>query len=165
MEYPPGLDVRFTEESDAPCLREWLEEPGVLRWFPVVDAPELDDTIQRWIGFSRYKCSLTAVLDGVPCGIATLWLMPYRKLAHQCQFGMIVGQPYRGRGVGSALLNNLLHLAKERFRIEMIHLEVYYGNPAIHLYQRFGFKEFGRQDAWIKEEGEYLGRIFMERYL
>jgi RimJ/RimL family protein N-acetyltransferase len=166
MEYPPELTIRYTTDDDAPFLREWLAEPGVLRWFPVVDAPEIEDTIQRWIGFGKYKCSLTAEWDGKPAGIATLWLMPYRKLAHQCQFGMIVGKQFRRRHVGVALINNLIQLAKQRFNIELLHLEVYEGNdPAIALYQQFGFKEFGRQGAWIKENGEYLGRIFMERWI
>jgi RimJ/RimL family protein N-acetyltransferase len=165
MEYPKELIVRYTRDEDGVALREWLAEPGVLRWFPVIDPPEIEDTIQRWIGFSKYKCSLTADWNGEPAGIATLWLMPYRKLAHQCQFGMIVGEKFRRRGIGTALINQLIHLAKYRFNIELLHLEVYEGNPAVQLYQQFGFKEFGRQAHWIKEDGEYLGRIFMERMI
>jgi ribosomal protein S18 acetylase RimI-like enzyme len=46
-------------------------------------------------------------------------------------------------------------------------LQVYQDNPAMRLYQRFGFKEFGMQKKWIKEtrdngEIEYVGRVFME---
>lgn len=159
-----GLEVRYTEVSDEPYLREWFSDPTILRWFPMAEPVEIEDTVQRWIGFSRFRCSLTAVYEGKPCGLATLYLMPYRKIAHQCQFGMIVKKEYRGKGVGSVLLNNLIHLAKEYFKIELLHLEVYYGNPAINLYKRFGFKEFGSQDRWVKESnGEYVGRIFMER--
>lgn len=160
------LEIRYTEPGDAQYLKEWLSDPEVNRWFPMADAVEIDDAVQRWIGFYRYRCSLTAVLDGMPCGLTTLYLQPYRKLAHQCEFGIIVGQKYRGYGVGSELLKNAMHLAKEHFKIELMHLQVYSENPAIRLYQRFGFKEFGRQDAWIKElNGEYTGRVFMERYL
>lgn len=161
----PGLEIRYTELSDGKNLREWLHQPGVLRWFPMYDEVEIEDAVGRWVGFSRYKCSLTAVLDGVPAGMATLYLQPYKKLAHQCEFGIIVGDPNRSKGVGSQLLHALIHLAKERFGIELLHLQVYAGNPAIKLYERFGFKEFGCQTHWIKEDHGYVGRIFMEKYL
>lgn len=161
-----GLEFRYTELSDARYLKDWLIDPSVKRWFPMADEVEIDDAVNRWIGFSRYKCSLTALEDGVPCGIATLYLQPYKKLAHQCEFGIIVGPDHRARGIGGKLLTNLSHLAKERFGIELLHLQVYAENPAIRLYERLGFKEFGRQNEWIKEDdGTYTGRIFMEKNL
>lgn len=162
----PGLEMRFTEATDAEEMRKWFDEPGVLRWFPMEEPVEIDDSVQRWIGFSRYKCSLTAVFQGEICGIATLYLQPYKKLMHQCEFGIIVSPKFRGRGIGGDLLRNLFHLAKTRFRVKIIHLQVYDDNPAIRLYERFGFKQFGYQKGWIREsDGEYRGRIFMERYL
>jgi putative acetyltransferase len=164
-EKPKGeIDIRYTEPSDAPYLYKWLQEPGILRWFPMIDNPEIEDAVNRWISFSRYRCSLTAVIDGVPCGLATLYLQPYRKLKHQCEFGIIVDLNYRNRGVGTDLLKNLIHLAKNYFNIELLHLQVYTDNPARRLYERFGFKEFGMQAHWIKEDdGSYTGRTFMER--
>jgi putative acetyltransferase len=162
----PGLDFRYTEISDGKYLKEWLLDPSVRRWFPMADEIEIDDAVNRWVGFSRYKCSLTAVMDGNPCGVCTLYLQPYKKLAHQCEFGIIIGQGYRDKGVGSQLLNNLIHLAKVQFHIELLHLQVYAENPAKRLYERFGFVEFGRQNEWIKEDdGSYTGRIFMEKFL
>lgn len=160
------LEIRYTEMSDTPHVREWLMDPTVATWFPMADAVEIDDAANRWVAFSKYRCSLTAVLDGVPCGIATLYLQPYRKLAHQCEFGIIVAPGYRNKGIGSDLLKNLIHLAKEYFKIELLHLQVYAKNPAINLYQRFGFREFGCQTHWIKEaDGSYTGRIFMEKFI
>ncbi len=74
-----GLDIRYTEMSDSPSLLEWFKDPTVSRWFPMHDLVEIEDAVNRWISFSRYKCSLTATLNGKPCGIATLYLQPYRK--------------------------------------------------------------------------------------
>jgi RimJ/RimL family protein N-acetyltransferase len=169
------LEFRYTEVSDSKYLKKWLLEPEVQRWFPMHDGVEIEDAVGRWISFSRYKCSLTAVCEGEPCGLATLYLQPYKKLAHQCEFGIIVGGGYRGKGVGSELIQNLEHLAKDRFKIELLHLQVYDGNPAVNLYSRLGFVEFGRQSHWIKEEGDkfgikaegnkYVARIFMEKFL
>lgn len=163
---PLNIEIRYTEAGDALHLKRWLLDPTVQRWFPMVDEVEIDDAVNRWIGFSRYRCSLTAVHEGKPVGMVTLYLQPYRKLAHQAEFGIIVAPECRGKLIGSELLNNAIHLAKTNFKIELLHLQVYQDNPAISLYTRFGFKEFGRQTRWIKEvNGEYTGRVFMERYI
>lgn len=165
-EQKSSIDIRYSDLADGKYLKEWLLEPSIGRWFPVHDIAEIDDAVHRWIGFSRYKCSLTAIKDGIPCGLATLYLQPYRKLAHQCEFGIIVGNGYRGQGIGTELLKNLMHLAKDKFKIELMHLQVYAENPAVKLYKRMGFVEFGRQNKWIKEiDGTYTGRVFMERAL
>lgn len=165
-ELPPGVEIRFTEPGDAKHLKEWLMEPETGRWFPMDDEMEIDDAVMRWIVFSRYRCSLTILQNGVPCGIATLYLQPYRKLAHQCEFGIIVGRNFRNKGIGGYLMQNLMQLAKDKFKIELLHLQVYGGNPAIEFYKRFGFTEFGRQNSWIKEEKDrFAARVFMERFL
>lgn len=160
-----GFDVRYTEMSDAVYMKEWFMEPNILRWFPMTEYPEIDDSVNRWLSFSRYKCSLTAMIDGVPCGIATLYIQPYRKLRHQSEFGIIVSGKCRNQGIGSHLLRNLMHLGKTYFNLELLHLQVYSENPAMRLYQRFGFREFGRQTHWIKDDGIYVARVFMERFL
>lgn len=158
--------IRYTDLSDGKYLKEWLTDPSVAKWFPITGSAEIEDAVNRWVGFSKYRCSLTATMNNVPCGLATLYLQPYKKLAHQCEFGIIVGPEYRNKGIGTQLIKNLIHLAKDQFRIELLHLQVYSENPAIHLYDRMGFKEFGRQMAWIKEEdGQYTGRVFMEKFL
>lgn len=168
-ELPSELEIRLTEPGDGKFLREWLLEPEINRWFPMDTIEEVDDAVQRWIAFYKYKCSWTAVYQGVPCGITTLYLQPYRKLAHQCEFGIIVGGGFRGKGIGGALMRHMMTQAKEQFKIELIHLQVYAENPAMRLYKRFGFREFGRQTCWIREGNEegsaYVGRIFMERFI
>lgn len=166
----PGLEIRYTTLEDGQHLKDWLSDPSVQKWFPMSDSVEIEDAVARWISFARYSCSVTATLNGVPCGLATLYLQPYRKLAHQCEFGIIVGPGFRNKGIGSQLLNSLMHLAKGKFKIELLHLQVYAENPAIRLYSRFGFEEFGRQTHWIKDhkptgEVEFVGRVFMQRFL
>lgn len=166
MNQKPQASIRFTEPEDSKYLKSWLEDPNVFRWFPMHDSVEIDDAVQRWISFSRYRCSLTAVVNGEPKGIATLYLQPYRKLAHQCEFGIIVAPDSRNLGIGGFLIDELEKLAKDTFKIELLHLQVYEDNPAVHLYERKGFETFGNQAMWIKElDGTYTGRKFMEKKL
>ena len=127
---------------------------------------EVDDAVRRWISFFRLKAGLTVEKGGRPIGNATLYIQSYHRLKHQAEFGIILDENHRHKGVGSFLLSSLLKLAKLQFHIELIHLQVYQDNPAIQLYKKFGFVDYGFQGKWIKEEsGKYVGRVFMERDL
>ena len=159
------IEIRYTIEGDAPYLNDWLLEPGVLAAFPMCDEKEVIDSVKHWISFYRHKSSITALHKGEPVGIATLCLMPYKKLAHQCLISIIVTEKMRNKGVGTKLMNNLIHLAKEYFGLEVLYLEVYQGNPAVSLYSRFGFQEVGEQKRFMKEKGRYVSKVIMERVL
>ena len=162
MSDAPQLTFRLTKEEDAPYLLQWLSDPKILRWFPMYDAREIEDAVRIWIGYSRIESGFTALWDGVPCGMANLYIQPYKKQMHTCLFSIIVKDDMRGKGIGKGLMEHLMKHAKEKFKIEILHLEVYDGNPAKHLYERLGFKEFGRQEHFIKEDGKYTAKIFMQ---
>lgn len=162
---PSPLSFRLTNQEDAPFLLKWLSDPKVMRWFPMHDVREIEDAVRIWISYSRIESGITALWNGEPCGIANLYIQPYKKQAHTCLFSIIVKEELRGRGIGKGLMDELMKLAKEKFKIEILHLEVYDGNPARHLYERLGFKEFGRQGNFIKEDGKYTAKVFMQQTL
>ena len=162
---PAGYDIRYTLPEDGKYLKEWLMDPQSRHGFPMADEVEVDDAVARWIIFYRFKCSLTMTKDGVPCGIATLYLQPYVRLSHQCEFGIIMGKHSRQKGMGSYLMSSLIALAKEKFKIELLHLTVFADSPAVGFYKKFGFKEFGRQNAWFKDGSKYSARLFMQRFI
>ena len=159
------VEVRLAVLEDEPHLKRWLNDPKILRWFPMMDVREVEDSVRIWMSYVRLKGGLTACLDGVPVGMANLYLQPYKKFMHQCLFSIIVEEKYRGKGIGKALLEHLIKLAKEEHQMEFLHLEVYDGNPAIHLYQRTGFKEYGCHRRFIKTGGEYIDKILMQKEL
>ena len=160
-----AIEIRPTQEEDAPFLAKWLMDPAVLRWFPMHEQREIDDAVRIWVGYHRIGSALTATWEGEPCGMSTLYIQPFKKLAHTCLFSIIVGEEYRGKGVGLAILEEVSALAKNRFHIETLHLEVYDGNPARRLYERFGFVEYGRQPHFIKDHGEFIAKVFMQKQL
>ncbi|WP_213318968.1 GNAT family N-acetyltransferase [Chlamydiifrater volucris] len=161
----PGLTIRYTVAEDGEYMKKWLNDPKILRGFPLKTENEIRDAVNFWVGFYRYKSSLTALMNGEVAGVATLVLNPYVKVAHHALISIIVGEPYRSKGIGTVLLNNLIHLAKNTFHLEVLYLEVYSENRAISLYERFGFKEVGRQKRFYKDEKGYLAKITMERDL
>jgi len=160
-----AISIRFAEEADQKYLVEWLLQPGVLEWFPLADIREIEDAARIWLAYAKQDAVLTALWDGVPCGIANLYLQPYKKLAHQCLFAIVVDEKYRGKGVGTKLMGELMALAKDTFKIELLHLEVYEGNPAKNLYDRLGFEQYGIHRRFIKSDGKYQSKVLMQKKL
>lgn len=161
-----GVSVRISEEEDGKFLYKWLMDPLVLRWFPLDNEREVEDAVKIWLSYKEIGCSFTGCIDGVPCGMAVLYLHRYKKLRHQSLFAIIVDESCRGQGIGTKIFNHLKKEALEKFSLEILHLEVYEGNPAKTLYDRLGFVEYGVQDEFLKErDGTYRSKINMQLYL
>lgn len=161
----PALTVRPAEVEDTVYLKKWLMQPEVLQWFPMCDEKEIDDSIRVWTSYISLKAAVTACIDGIPVGMSNVYVQPYEKFAHQALFSILVDSAHHGKGVGTLLLTELMKLAKEEHKIELLHLEVYDKNPAIFLYEKMGFKIYGKEPRFIKYEGEYADKILMQRRL
>jgi putative acetyltransferase len=162
---PSELTIRLAGEQDTNALKGWLLDPAVLRWFPMQNEREVDDAVRIWMGYTKIGAGLTAEWNGVCCGMFNLYIQPFKKLAHTCLFSIIVDEGLRGKGIGQALIEEGEKLAKEKFGIEVLHLEVYKGNPAQRLYEKMGFVSFGEQKHFIKDNGEYIAKVFMQKSL
>lgn len=160
-----NIQTRLATLDDIPYLKEWLNDKEVLRWFPMTDEKEIEDSVRIWMSYTRLEAGVMALVDGEPAGLANLYIQPYEKLKHQCLFSIIVASKFRGKGVGTKLLETLKKYAKEKFQVEILHLEVYDGNPAVALYRRLGFKEYGCHPRFIKEGERYFNKIFMQQAL
>jgi [ribosomal protein S18]-alanine N-acetyltransferase len=69
----------------------------------------------------------------------------------------------RRRGVGAALIEHLFTAARAR-GIDRIFLEMRRGNPAIHLYRKFGFEPIGeRRNYYRMANGERIDAITFAR--
>ena len=84
------------------------------------------------------------------------------KERHVGTFGISVHQKYRGLGIGKILASTVIQQAKENMALEKIILEAFLANkPAISLYKRLGFREYGRLPNGVKQSGEFMDRVFM----
>lgn len=159
------VEIRISEKQDAPYLVEWFSDPKILFGFPIEGEKEIQDTVRIWMDFVSKGYGLTAVIEGKPCGMAVLYIQSMKKLSHTCLLSILVEEGCRGKGVGTKLLSSLARVAKEVFGIEILHLEVYAGNPARHLYERMGFVPFGEHPRFSKEEKGYRAKVCMQKYL
>jgi putative acetyltransferase len=161
-----SLTFRRAAPEDGPTLIRWLADPETCQWFPMHGAREVEDAVRIWVAYAKLGAGVTALKDGEVVGMANLYVSPYKKLMHQCLFSIVVEEKNRGQGVGRGLLLELMKVARGMFGVELLHLEVYAGNPAIFLYEKLGFVEYGRHPKFIKlPTGGYVDKVMMQKQL
>jgi GNAT superfamily N-acetyltransferase len=109
----------------------------------------------------------TCEIDGVFAGTAKYWRDTWSaKTAHVAHLGaMYVRGGFRGQGVGDALIEAVIALARGE-GAELVLLGVHTKNlSAQALYERHGFKRFGMLPGALKVDGVSWDEIHMVRSL
>lgn len=90
----------------------------------------------------------------------------FRRYHHRCEVAIALYQEYCGAGIGRIMLETVLDVAKS-CGYEQAELEVIAGNErAIRLYQKLGFREYGRfPDNMKYADGSYVDSIWMMKKL
>ena len=158
------FDIRYSEMQDLSFLQEWFTDSASLDAYPF-NEKEKDEALKNWIGFAKYKASLTGTIGGKPCAIGTLFLMPYRKVAHHCSFYLIVDPMHRRKGVGHSMVRNLVHLAKTRFRLESVQAELYEPSQLYSTLNKLGFELVFTQENYLKVGGVGRSRHLLEHFI
>jgi GNAT superfamily N-acetyltransferase len=160
-------DIRYTRLTDISFLKSWLVDPRVIQYFPFnyQQGHDIEFFAKNWINFSRFNAAITAVYDCHPVGLATIYLLPYKKVAHIGLIQIVVDPIWQRKGIGHSLLRNLIHHAKNYFKLEFLNIEFMEGHPMISMLCNLGFYEVFRQEGFYKIEGDYKARIVMEKAL
>jgi ribosomal protein S18 acetylase RimI-like enzyme len=84
---------------------------------------------------------------------------------HVATLGMAVHAEWRGKGLGTALMEAALRWARSS-GVEKVSLEVYPTNEAaVALYRRFGFEEEGRLVRHSRKSYGYEDELIMSRFM
>jgi putative acetyltransferase len=158
MTTPAEFDIRYSELDDLESLKGFFRSEDDFDDFPFT-GEESEEAFKNWIGFAKFKASLTGMMGGTPCAVGTLFLMPYRKIAHHAFFFLMVHPDFRRQGIGSSMVRNLIHLAKTRFLLEKLQIEIYEESALISVLEKLGFERFVRQDNFIHVRGEKRARF------
>ena len=82
---------------------------------------------------------------------------------HVGGFGLSIAKKYRGHGLGSLLMDEVINEAKVKLKkIKYISLSVFGENTvAINMYKKKGFIEYGRFKNALKRKGKFDDEIMM----
>ncbi|MCC7387054.1 MAG: GNAT family N-acetyltransferase [Deltaproteobacteria bacterium] len=110
---------------------------------------------------------LVAEDAGLIIGHALLESLPLAATSHVVRLTIAVHEGHQRRGVGRALMNELLRWARSNPDVEKVELQVRSSNHrAIALYRSLGFVEEGRKTRRLKVgPNEYLDDVYMARWV
>ena len=116
---------------------------------------------------SRRSVYLIAETNNMVVGTTQIFLNEGRG-EHVGNFGIVIKKGYRGIGLGTYLMGEVIKLAKKKLKPKpkIIKLDVFPINkPAIGLYKKYNFKKVAVIPKQRKYKGKLYGEIVMLRYL
>lgn len=143
------------------ALRRRVLEEG--RWFVTEPEEEVQDPA-LWRGMIP---AITVAREGpMLVGMAKVQAGQLRRTRHVGHLEILVEEGWRGRGVGRALMQEVLTTAKQR-GLQKVALSVYAHNErAIALYRSLGFVEEGRRRGEFRlEDGTLWDDLLMGIWL
>lgn len=161
--WPEGLVIRARRPEDAEQSAKLHNLPGyrhgTLR--PPHPSPE---SVRKYIEANNpNNLSLVAVLDGLVVGEIGLTRFQDRR-NHAGSLGMGVHDDYTGRGIGRAMLSEVVEAADQWFNLARLELTVYTDNArAIALYESFGFEREGHLRMYAFRAGRHVDAYSMAR--
>lgn len=137
--------IREMEKHEYPLLKDFLYEaiyiPNGTEPLPktVINSPELQEYIIEF-GNSKHDKAFAAVAEGTIIGAVWVRIMnDYGHIDHDTpSLAMSVFKKYRGLGIGTALLKELLSSIKSS-GYSKVSLSVQKTNYAVNMYKKAGF--------------------------
>ena len=144
-----GIEYAVLEASDLPSLSE-LEDQIKLGLQRSIHEP----------GWARYW-GLSSVHKKLG-GHLYLKGSAFRSSSHRCRLGMGIEPEFRGKGFGKLLLTKALAWLEEQATIDWVELYAFEHNePAIKLYEKFGFRKVGLVEDLFRINGQSVNDIIM----
>jgi RimJ/RimL family protein N-acetyltransferase len=104
---------------------------------------------------------LLAEADGEIVGRLSVARDPHPASPHVADLGLMVAATHRRRGIGTALLRAAVEWARGH-GIRKLELHVFpWNEPALRLYERFGFEREGYRKGHYRRAGEDVDAILM----
>lgn len=151
-----GLKFRSLLVEDVGWLTEAANDPYVAKYslsiYPRTEH-EITDYLKMALEEEKEK-HIVAELDGEPAGFVSVYPQDGRS-KHVAWVGIEVRRKHWGKGVGTALMEEAIRLAKELGCRKLI-LGVFEGNErAARLYQKFGFKNEAYEEETVYIDGSW----------
>ncbi len=167
------ITIRCAQADDAADLLVYIRSVAQETRFFVIQPEEFpsgEEQERQWIQQHvdhPGKLALVAEVPGAVIGSLSFENGPYKRTSHNGTLGVSVRQDWRGKGIGTAMLEALLEWAEASPLMEKVGLGVFSSNAeAIRLYRRLGFVEEGRRARAVKlGPGVYMDEVLMARFV
>ncbi|PRX98227.1 GNAT family N-acetyltransferase [Paraburkholderia sp. BL25I1N1] len=160
---PEGLTLRALRVADAEQFHAMLQLPVAMNGNPQVPFRTVASTREHLEKFEAPGIAIAATVGDTLVGQASL--SPFKgRRAHAASLGIGVHDAWQRRGIGHALMAELLDLADNWLGLRRVELHVYTDNhAALALYRKFGFEIEAHQRGAILRRGVLIDCYFMAR--
>jgi len=165
-----GKKIVFRPEQPGDTEMLWkmfstLSKESVSNLLP----PFTRERVEGWTRNIDYNevLAIVAVLESEQriIGSASLQFSPQEALKHKAELGLSVHDDYQNMGIGTALLNHLIDVARLK-KLSKVWLHVSTANNrAIHLYKKAGFMIEGKLCKESRINGKYRNEYSMALFL
>ena len=151
-----------------------LNDFRIIRLSALAKAPEMfgstyDSEVVKPLSFFQSCLSGSTIFGvyhkGKIIGLATLTRESGIKISHKVVLSSVFIEPeFQRQGIANELLRALIAYCKAQ--VEQILLTVADDNqPAINLYQKFGFRVYGLEKNALKNDTKYTDELLMKLFL
>jgi RimJ/RimL family protein N-acetyltransferase len=162
--------VRRADPGDAAALVELAEQVGreegrwiltTSGWRSIAEERRYLKAVQRHADAAVYVVED----DGRIVGRLSLSRDPHPSSQHVADLGLMVAADHRRRGIGRTLLEEAVRWAQES-GVRKLELHVFpWNEPAVKLYEGFGFEREGLRRGHYARGGDYVDAILMAYHL
>jgi len=159
----PPLAIRPVAPSDAEAIWAIARQPGVLPTTLALPSDRLADVTKRLEELSTNDHYFVATIGDRVVGLGGM-VVATGRYRHSAHVLLYVDETYHRRGIGSALLRQLLEVADDWLRVHRLELTVVAANVrARALYERHGFVVEGTRRDSLISAGDYVDELLMAR--
>lgn len=133
-----NITIRQATAADCPRMMELVHELAVYERAPEAVTVTLEHFIESGFGDKPVWWALVAEADGVVVGFA-LYYIRYSTWKGQRMYleDILVTEAWRGKGIGSLLMDKLITIAKEKGYSGMLWQVLDWNEPAINFYKKY----------------------------
>ena len=156
---------RYLRKEDLPQALEYINSLTKEKCFIGMQKEQTPEQESVWISASLKEMkegrgvTIVAEINGRFMGSASVKRKPLDANSHVCTIGIGLHSDFRGKGVGTEIMNTLIQQGRDVLKCSIAELSVYEPNAAAkRLYEKSGFAVTGR----IPDGCNYYGKLYDE---
>lgn len=162
-----GLEIRPATEEDAAAIARIYNQGIEDRVATLETELRTQEERAQWLGARAIRHTVLVAVSGeLVVGWASLNpFNPRRAYDHVVDLSIYVAREHRGRGIGDALLGELVTAARRHGFHKMVLAAFPTNAPGMRLYERHGFQTVGVYHEQGRLDGRWVDVVVMERLL
>lgn len=164
----PNIELRAWRETDLPNLLALRNDLALQNLLLTQARPNSVERVRRWlVEKSEHKQALFFVIGQRDSGgcLGYVQLLNMHSLHGTAELGICLAPEAQGHGFGREVLELLEGYAQSVFALRKIVLQVLADQGAAEFYRRVGYREVGRLQKHVFQNGRYRDVLMMERLL